>query len=83
MRKQITLATVRADLKEVGVTIRKNRYDEYRVNIADGSESTAYYTEDLDDAWNTGLDMAAWQIRQQGKLAALLCTGQIERKIRK
>lgn len=70
--KRITLATVRLDLSEAGVTIKRTRYEDFRVNLAGGSEAQAYYTDDLEDAWSTGLEMAAWSMKQNGKLAALL-----------
>ena len=52
----MTLAQVKAELKQVNVTIRK-RDGEYRVNFRGGAEATAYYTNDLDDARQTGLAM--------------------------
>jgi hypothetical protein len=30
----------------------------YRVNFRDGNETTAYYTDDLEDAVNTAVEMA-------------------------
>jgi hypothetical protein len=32
---------------------------EYRVNFAGGDEATAYYTNDLEDAFSTAIDMRA------------------------
>lgn len=58
MTKKLTVATVRADLADVGITIRKNTFGEYRVNFRDGAEATAAYTDDLEDAHGTGLAMA-------------------------
>lgn len=53
-----TLASVRAELTTVAMTIRFNRHnDEYRVNFKNGLEVDAYYTNDLADALSTGLDM--------------------------
>jgi hypothetical protein len=31
---------------------------DYRVNFRDGSETTAYYTDNLEDAVNTAVEMA-------------------------
>jgi len=33
------------------------RSGDYRVNFRDGNETTAYYTDDLEDAVNVGLEM--------------------------
>lgn len=38
------------------MTLRK-RDGEYRVNFAGGKEATAYYTNDLEDAFATGVTM--------------------------
>ena len=34
---------------------------EYSVNFAGGEAGTAYYTEDLEDAVNTGISMRRWK----------------------
>jgi hypothetical protein len=34
---------------------------EYRVNFVGGKEATAYYTNDLADAFGTGVAMANWK----------------------
>lgn len=52
-----TLVQAKATLRAVGVTISK-RHGEYRVNLRGGREATAYYTDDIEDAVNTGLRMA-------------------------
>ena len=52
-----TLAEAREILKEHGLIIRK-RDGEYRVNFRGQSEDSAHYTNDLNDAINTGLTMA-------------------------
>ena len=52
-----TLAQAKATLRAVGVTITK-RHGEYRVNLRGGQEATAYYTDDIEDAVNTGQQMA-------------------------
>jgi hypothetical protein len=55
----MTFAQLRAALRAHGLTVRYDgRWQEYRVNFADGAESTAYYTDDKSDAYETGLDMA-------------------------
>lgn len=65
-----TLATVKADLAEHGLTISRKE-GEYRVAIAHGTpsekEASAYYTNDIDDAWGTGLEMARHAAKSQAK----------------
>lgn len=52
----MTLATAKQFLSTMGMKITKSN-DEYRVNFKNGNEATAYYTDDLDDAVNTGIAM--------------------------
>src|SRR5262245_19308593 len=44
--------------RHLGLTLRQVRSGDYRVNFHDGSETTAYYTNDLEDAVNTAVEMA-------------------------
>lgn len=54
----LTLLQVRETLWPLGLRISK--WDgEYRVNFVRGDEATAYYTNDLEDALWTGLQMAS------------------------
>lgn len=55
-----TFKLTKDQLKAIGITISKtsNMPNEYRVNLRDGKEATAYYTEDLEDAFLTGVVMA-------------------------
>ena len=53
----MTQSEVKAKLAAVGISFR-GRDNEYRVNYRGGSEATAYYTTDLDDALETGRVMA-------------------------
>lgn len=48
---------VKKELNSVGVTITRNQWGEFRVNLRGGSEDSAYYTGDLADARGSGLDM--------------------------
>lgn len=58
MAKTLTLSDVRATLHSYGLVISK-RGDEYRVSFRLWpTEATAYYTDDLEDALQTGLYMA-------------------------
>ena len=54
----LTFVTVAAELRALGITL-ESRPGEYRVNFQNGSESTACYTEDLEDALTAGHAMAA------------------------
>lgn len=44
-------------LSVYGMTLRRTVDGEYRVNFYSGTETTAYYTDDLDDAFTTAIDM--------------------------
>jgi hypothetical protein len=44
--------------RHLGLTLRLLRSGNYRVNFRDGNETTAYYTDDLEDAVNTAVEMA-------------------------
>jgi hypothetical protein len=59
---KLTISTVRVALREVGVVIKRTEGGEFRVNFRQAGEATAYYTNDLQDALDTGLSMA----RQNG-----------------
>jgi hypothetical protein len=52
----MTLQEAKTIAKAHGFTIR-HRDGEYRVNLIDGKEETAYYTDDRDDAVATGIYM--------------------------
>jgi hypothetical protein len=53
----MTIRRAKLALHEHGVSLRY-RDGEFRVNLAGGNESTAYYTDDLQDAVETGRMMA-------------------------
>ena len=44
--------------RHLGLTLRLLRSGKYRVNFRDGDESTAYYTDNLEDAVDTAVVMA-------------------------
>ena len=44
--------------RHLGLTLRKVRSGQYRVNFPDADDSTAYYTDNLDDAINAAVKMA-------------------------
>lgn len=54
----MTYQDAKKKLSAAGVTLKKNDYGEYVVNIRGASDASEYYTEQLDDALGTGLDMA-------------------------
>jgi hypothetical protein len=44
--------------RHLGLTLRTVRSGNYRVNFRDGNETTAYYTDSLEDAVNIAVEMA-------------------------
>ena len=44
--------------RHLGLTLREVCSGDYRVNFRDGDESTAYYTDNLEDAVKTAVEMA-------------------------
>jgi hypothetical protein len=58
IQKPITLQEGKSIARHLGLTLRKVRSDAYRVNFRDGNETTAYYTDNLDDAVNSAVEMA-------------------------
>jgi hypothetical protein len=54
----MTLQEAKSIARHLGLTLRLLRSGKYRVNFRDGNETTAYYTDDLEDAVNTAVEMA-------------------------
>ena len=54
----MTLQQTKSIARHLGLTLRMVRFGEYRVNFRDGNETTAYYTDNLEDAVNTAVEMA-------------------------
>jgi hypothetical protein len=44
--------------RHLRLTLRQVRSGDYRVNFRDGNETTAYYTDNLEDAVHTAVEMA-------------------------
>jgi len=44
--------------RHLGLTLRKVHSGDYRVNFPDADDSTAYYTDNLEDAINAAVEMA-------------------------
>ena len=53
-----TLPEAKSIARHLGLTLRKVRSGDYRVNFRDGNETTAYYTDNLEDAVKTAVEMA-------------------------
>jgi hypothetical protein len=58
MDSAMTLGEAKSIARHLGFTLRKVRSGDYRVNFRDGNENTAYYTDSLEDAVNTAVEMA-------------------------
>src|SRR5689334_12780727 len=54
----MTLQEAKSIARHLGLTLRKVRSSDYRVNFRDGNETTAYYTDDLEDAVSAAVEMA-------------------------
>jgi hypothetical protein len=54
----MTLQQAKSIARHLGLTLRQVRSGAYRVNFRDGNETTAYYTDNLEDAVNTAVEMA-------------------------
>ena len=54
----MTLQEAKSIARHLGLTLRLLRSGKYRVNLRDGNETTAYYTDNLEDAVNTAVEMA-------------------------
>jgi len=59
----MTLQEAKSIARHLGLALRKVRSGDYRVNFRDGNEPPPYYTDDLEDAVNTAVEMA----RKRGK----------------
>ena len=54
----MTLQKAKSIARHLGLTLREVCSGDYRVNFRDGNETTAYYTDKLEDAVNTAVEMA-------------------------
>ena len=54
----MTLQEAKSIARHLGLTLRKVRSGDYRVNFRDGNETTAYYTDSLEDAVSAAVEMA-------------------------
>jgi hypothetical protein len=53
----MTIQHVRNKLRALGLSFRKTEAGDFRVNLSEGTEATAYYTDCLVDALQTGVAM--------------------------
>jgi hypothetical protein len=54
----MTLQEAKSIARHLGLTLRQVCSGKYRVNFRDGDETTAHYTDNLEDAVNTAVEMA-------------------------
>ena len=54
----MTLQKAKSIARHLGLILRELCSGNYRVNFRDGNETTAYYTNDLEDAVKTAVEMA-------------------------
>jgi hypothetical protein len=57
-------------LRAISGSLRKVRSGEYRVNFRDGNEATACYTDNLEDAVKTAVEMARKRALRAGPLGS-------------
>ena len=62
MDSAMTLGQAKSIARHLGLTLRKVRSGDYRVNFRDGNETSAYYTGSLEDAVNTAPNKPASSI---------------------
>ena len=58
IQKPTTLQEAKSIARHLGLTLRQVRSGAYRVNVRDGNETTAYYTDNLEDAIKAAVEMA-------------------------
>jgi hypothetical protein len=58
MESAMTPQEAKSIARHLGLTLRKVRSGDYRVNFRDGNATTAHYTDSLEDAVNTVLEKA-------------------------
>ncbi len=54
----LTLANVRRGLSSIGVSFHRTAWGDYRVIKRGAPEHHAYYTDDLEDAYLTGISIS-------------------------
>ena len=61
--KTMTLQEAKSIARHLRFTLRQVRSGAYRVNFRDGNETTAYYTEILEDAVTSAVEMARTRLQ--------------------
>jgi hypothetical protein len=56
-QQAMTLQEAKSIARHLGLTLRQVRSGAFRVNFRDGNETTAYYTDNLEDAVKTAVEM--------------------------
>ena len=56
--KAMTLQQAKSIARHLGLTLRTVRSGDYRVNFRDGNDTTAYYTDSLEEAVSAAVEMA-------------------------
>ena len=64
IQKPTTLQEAKSIARHLRLTLRKVRSGHFRVNFRDGNETTAYYTDNLEDAVKTAVEMARKRERE-------------------
>ena len=72
----MTLQEAKSIARHLGLTLRKVRSGDYRVSFRDGNETTAYYTDTLEDAVCTEL---RWPVSERCELRRMELGHQRER----
>ena len=54
----MTLQEAKSIARHLGLTLRKVRSADYRLTFQDARETATYYTDNLEDAVNTAVEMA-------------------------
>jgi hypothetical protein len=65
----MTLQEAKSIARHLKLTLRIVRSGDYRVNFRDGNETTAYYTDNLEDAVSTAIEMA----RKRASVVTKVC----------
>jgi hypothetical protein len=58
MDSAVTLQEAKSIARHLGLTLRTLGSGNYRVKFRDGNETTAYYTDNLEDAVNAAVEIA-------------------------
>jgi hypothetical protein len=71
----MTIKEAKLEVSKIGMVLSKTEHGEFRVNFKGGSEATAYYTNDLDDAVGTARAMKKQQPQGSHATAGITAGG--------